>query len=435
MWKAINSMIYGEKQKIETGLICPLYLNKDKSKSISIQVYEKTTCKQLYDTFKEVIEGNIAIIDKETQEYKFILKNIANNYNEFIVKDNFILFHYLMNDEYELFYLPFNKKKSYSISMALKEKNSFQHENVEENIQFKPLKEQMIKEDTAYKFSKKQNQFVKIKIYLHRDMLEIEKLKSKKPSIIIPLSSISDIKEIYDRKYKQGYSTMMISSIYSSKTKNYYLSFSNDSFDMWFSAINNHIHQFTDTFSFMKICKDLNELNRKKTSLLIQLVNKFTNIKGVLSINFSKKIFYDFYENKNIKDIYDLIQQFQENMRGKKFADAQKNLENIVVILEIEEDLKKGFGDDKNVLDIFKEYIEKIKKNDMKKIDVFFYSFCDNIIKKYFEPRFNEIINDQKMKKDFLNKIMDVILKEMNKEDNQFYDLNSNIDELILVNE
>ena len=127
MWKALNSIIYGEQKQIQTGLICLLFLNKDKTKSINIQVYEKTTIKELYEKFKEVIEGNIAIIDKETQEYKFILKDKTNNYNEFILKNNFLVFDYLLNEKYELFYLPCNKKKSYSISMALKEKNSFQH--------------------------------------------------------------------------------------------------------------------------------------------------------------------------------------------------------------------------------------------------------------------------------------------------------------------
>ena len=334
MWKALNSIIYGQKQKIETGLILPLYLNKDKSKSINIQVYEKTSCKELYDKFKEVIEGNVNLIDKETQEYKFILKDISNNYNEFILKDNFILFDYLMNEKYELYYLPFDKKKSYTISMALKEKNSFQYGPSKENISFKPLKEQLVKQDTVYKYSKKLNQFVKATIYLHRDILEIEKSKSEKDPINIPLSSISDIKEVYDKSYKQGYSTMMISSTYSpNKTKNYYLSFSNNYFDEWFSVLNNHLHQFLDTFSFMKICNDLNELNKKKTSLVIQLINKFSNIKGVLSVNYSKKIFYDFYENKSIKDIYDLIKQYQENIKNNNYKDAEDNLNKVIKLL------------------------------------------------------------------------------------------------------
>ena len=145
---------------------------------------------------------------------------------------------------------------------------------------------------------------------------------------------------------------MMISSVYSSKTKKYYLSLSNDSFDSWFSVLNNHLHQFLDTYSFMKICKDSNDLNRKKTSFIIQLINKFTNIKGVLSLNFSKKIFYDFYKNQNIKDIYDLNQRLQENMRGGKSDAAQENLEKIVNILENEKDLKIEFQENKNVLEI-----------------------------------------------------------------------------------
>ena len=52
MWKALNSIIYGEQKQIQTGLICLLFLNKDKTKSINIQVYEKTTIKELYEKFK-----------------------------------------------------------------------------------------------------------------------------------------------------------------------------------------------------------------------------------------------------------------------------------------------------------------------------------------------------------------------------------------------
>ena len=362
-----------------------------------------------------------------------------------------------MNEKYELYYLPFNKKKSYTISMALKDKNSFQHGPAKENVSFKPLKELLIKQDTAYKYSKKINEFVKANIYLHRDILEIEKNKSEKGSIVIPLSSISDIKEIYDKSYKQGYSTMMISSVYSSKTKNYYLAFSNNYFDEWFSVLNNHLHQFLDTFSFMKICNDLNELNKKKTSLVIQLINKFSNIKGVLSVNYSKNIFYDFYDNKNIKDIYDLIKQYQENIKNNNYKDAENNLNKIISIFEEKKNLKKDLDEKNkifenlikiyeilkkknenadNIIEIKNENEKEIKSddNDIKKNDGFFYNLIDIIIKKYFEPRFNEIMNS-KIKNDFLNKISDFILKELNNVDNQFYDINASVDELIIVNQ
>ena len=443
MWramKAIGSMIHGDQNKIQTGLICRLYLTKDKSKSVTIQIYKNTTIKELYNKFKEIIEGNISIIDTETQEYKFILKDISNNYSEFILKDNFLLFDYLMSDKYELYYLARYKKKEYAISMALKDKNSFYHADPSNNIKFKPIKEQLVKEDTCFKFSKKLNQFVKANIYLHSDILEIEKLKCKKGSTIIPLTSVSEIIKIYDKSYKQGYSTLLISSVYSSRIKNYYLAFDSDSFESWFSALNNNLHQYLDTFSFSKICKDLNDLNRKKTSLLIQLVNKFNNVKGVLSLNFSKKIFYDFYDNENIKQIYELIIEFQEKNRKKDSIGAQENLEKIINILEQNKDIE--LDEKKNVLEFLKNYSEKLKEinelikdkdNDLKKKDGYFYEIIDNLIKKYFEPKFNEIINSDK-KSVFLNKILEYCLQEQNKKDNEFYDIDSCINELILVN-
>ena len=106
-----------------------------------------------------------------------------------------------MNDKYELYYLPLFKKKTYTIPMALKDKNSFQHIDPSQNINIKTIKEQLVKEGTCFKFSKKLNQFVKANIYLHSDILEIEKIKNKKGSMIIPLTSVSEIKKVYDKSY------------------------------------------------------------------------------------------------------------------------------------------------------------------------------------------------------------------------------------------
>ena len=438
--KAIGSMIHGEQNKIQTGLICRLYLAKDKSKSVTIQVYKNTTVKELFQKFKVIIEGNIAKFDEETQEYKFILKDISNEYSEFILKDNFLLFDYLMNDKYELYYLPLFKKKTYTIPMALKDKNSFQHIDPSQNINIKTIKEQLVKEGTCFKFSKKLNQFVKANIYLHSDILEIEKIKSKKGSMIIPLTSVSEIKKVYDKSYKQGYSTLLISSVYSSRTKVYYIAFDNDSFESWFSSINDNLHQYLDSFSFSKICQDLNDLNKKKNSFIIQLVNKFNNIKSLLSINFCKKIFYDFYDNENIKQIYDLIIEFQEKNRKKDFLGAKENLEQIINIFEQNKEIK--LGENKNVLEFLKQYYEKLKEineiikekdDDLIKKDGYFYDIIDNLIKKYFEPKFNEIINSQD-KSVFFNRILEYCIQKQNKKDNEFYDIDSCINELILVN-
>ena len=79
-------------------------------------------------------------------------------------------------------------------------------------------------------------------------------------------------------------------------------------------------------------------------------------------------------------------------------------------------------------------------KNNVKKGEYqlncgFIYNFIDNLIIKYFEPRFNEIMMNSKLKNEFLNKIMEFALKGQNKEDNEFYDINASVNELIIVNE
>ena len=458
MWnpmKTIHSLVYRQQSNLTSELYFKLNLNNDKSKQIDIQISPNTTLKDVYDNFRTQIESNAIKIDPDIQEYKFILKDKLNKYNEFVLKKNILLYNYMQEEKYELYYLPFHKKKSYSISIALKDKNSLQHKEKKENTEYTPLDDQLIKKDNAFKYSKKLNKFVPVIIFLHRDMIEVEKVKSGKFPIEIPLSSISDIKEIKDIKYKDGFSTMMISSMYNSKLKKYVFCFNSRTFDNWFLLIFNQIHQFLDTFTFLKICDDLTDLNRKKTSFIIQLANKFSNIKGVLSLNFSKNIFYEFYDNKQVKELYDSLVRLRDDILDKKKLTEEKELINkIISIIETNEEFNFK-QDNKNLLDILKQNLDKINENNninedktdnineineinIKNEDIKFlndniiYTSIDTLITNYFEPSFNNIM-DSKSKIDFMNKILNFIIKIQNNEDNKFFDFNSDIKELIIA--
>ena len=458
MWnpmKTIHSLVYRQQSNLTSELYFKLNLNNDKSKQIDIQISPNTTLNDVYDNFRAQIESNAIKIDPDIQEYKFILKDKLNKYNEFVLKKNILLYNYMQEEKYELYYLPFHKKKSYSISIALKDKNSLQHKEKKENTDYTPLDDQLIKKDNAFKYSKKLNKFVPVIIFLHRDMIEVEKVKSGKFPIEIPLSSISDIKEIKDIKYKDGFSTMMISSMYNLKLKKYVFCFNSRTFDNWFLLIFNQIHQFLDTFTFLKICDDLTDLNRKKTSFIIQLANKFSNIKGVLSLNFSKNIFYEFYDNKQVKELYDSLVRLRDDILDKKKLTEEKELINkIISIIETNEEFNFK-QDNKNLLDILKQNLDKINENNninenkidnineineinIKNEDIKFlndsiiYTSIDTLITNYFEPSFNNIM-DSKSKINFMNKILNFIIKIQNKEDNKFFDFNSDIKELIIA--
>ena len=445
MWKTLNPLNYLVNKKdnnLTTELYFKLNLNKDKSKQIDIQISPNSTVKEVFDNFRQQIEINAIKIDPEIQEYKFILKDKTDKYNEFVLKDDIFLYKYMHEEKYELYYLPFYKKKSYTISVALKDKNSLQIVEKKGNNDYTVLDDQLIKKDNAFKYSKKQKKFVPVIVFLHRDMLEIEKQKNVKFPTTIPLSSISDIKELNKLKYKEGYSIMMISSMYNSKDKRYVLAFESKSFDNWFLLIFNQIHEYLDTFTFMKICDDLSDLNRKKTSAIIQLANKITNIKGVLSLSFSKKIFYEFYDNNEIKKLYDLIIQLRDDIFNKKKLKEEKELiRQIIDIIENKEELK----DDKKILDTLKTNLNKINdivdenKNKIVNIDEnkflnenILYVFIDNIITNYFEPFFNKM-TDSKLRIEFMNKIIDYIIKKENGIDNKFLDFKSDIKDLILI--
>ena len=446
MWKtlnAINSLVYRKENNLTTELYFKLNLNKDKSKQIDIQISPNSTVKDVFNNFRKQIDLNAIKIDPDLQEYKFILKDKTNKYNEFILKENILLYNYMQEEKYELYYLPLFKKKSYSISIALKDKNSLPHIENKDNYDFIALDDQLIKKDSAFKFSKKQNKFVQITISLQRDMIIIEKKYSKKLPIEIPLSSISNMKDVKEIKFKEGFSTMMITSKYNSKVKRYVLAFNSKTFENWFLLIFNQIHQFGDTTVFMKICDNLKELNKKQTSFIYQLANKCSNIKGILSLNFTKNIFYEFYENKEIKELYDSLIQLRDDILSKKKLFEEKELINkIINIIQTKEEYNFKHKNT-NLLDILKQNLNKINENNDDNKDIkneenkfinesIIYPSIDYLITNYFEPFYNEII-DSKLKINFMNKIMDFIMQNLNKEDNKFFDFISDIKDLIIT--
>ena len=446
MWKtlnAINSLVYRKENNLTTELYFKLNLNKDKSKQIDIQISPNSTVKDVFNNFRKQIDLNAIKIDPDLQEYKFILKDKTNKYNEFILKENILLYNYMQEEKYELYYLPLFKKKSYSISIALKDKNSLPHIENKDNYDFIALDDQLIKKDSAFKFSKKQNKFVQITISLQRDMIIIEKKYSKKLPIEIPLSSISNMKDVKEIKFKEGFSTMMITSKYNSKVKRYVLAFNSKTFENWFLLIFNQIHQFGDTTVFMKICDNLKELNKKQTSFIYQLANKCSNIKGILSLNFTKNIFYEFYENKEIKELYDSLIQLRDDILNKKKLFEEKELINkIINIIQTKEEYNFK-QKNTNLLDILKQNLNKINENNDDNKDIkneenkfinesIIYPSIDYLITNYFEPFYNEII-DSKLKINFMNKIMDFIMQNLNKEDNKFFDFISDIKDLIIT--
>ena len=113
MWRtinAINSFVYRKKTNLTSELYFKLNLNKEKSKQIDIQISQNSSVKDLLNTFENQIKLNAIKIDPENEEYKFVLKDKTNKYNEFILKEDILLFNYMREEKYELFYIPIRKK-------------------------------------------------------------------------------------------------------------------------------------------------------------------------------------------------------------------------------------------------------------------------------------------------------------------------------------
>ena len=380
MWRtinAINSFVYRKKTNLTSELYFKLNLNKEKSKQIDIQISQNSSVKDILNTFETQIKLNAIKIDPDNEEYKFILKDKTNKYNEFILKENILLFNYMREEKYELFYIPIQKKKSYTVSVALKDKNSIPHKEELFNDDYIVLDDQLIKKDSSFKYSKKQQKFIPIIIYLHRDRIEIAKKNSSQYPIAIPLSNISCIKETNEYNYKEGYKTLIIASLYNSKDKNYIIAFNSNEFDNWFLLIFNQVHQYMDPFTFMQLCDDFEQYKKKRTSLIVQFATKFHNIKDLLSLNFAKKIFYEFYENNQIKELYELMIELRDNILDKKKLIEQKEvISKIINIIEENKELNYEH-DNKNILDVLKLNLDKI------------HYFCNEFV---FYIRFNHFI-------------------------------------------
>ena len=161
-------------------------------------------------------------------------------------------------------------------------------------------------------------------------------------------------------------------------------------------------------------------------------------------MNFTKNIFYEFYENKEIKELYDFLIQLRDDILDKKKLIEEKELINkIINIIQTKEEYNFK-QKNKNLLDILKQNLNKINeinddnkdiKNDENKFidESIIYSSIDCLITNYFEPFYYEII-DSKLKINFMNKIMDFIMQNLNKEDNKFFDFISDIKDLIITN-
>ena len=429
---------------ITSGLICKLYLSKDKLKNIEIQLYNHTTCQDLLKTFKQPLEENMPKIDPQIQEYKFVLKDITNKYNQFILDIDFLPYDSLMGDKFELYYIPFNIKKPDTI-FTMKEKNIYkcEEENLNENNRTKINNKFIIKQNNVYKFSKKKKEFLPAIMRLDNDVIEITKKYSFKKIVIIPLSSITKIQQTNEHKYKQQYNTLKISS----ENKNYFISIEIEEFESWLYVLNKQIHCVIDSFSFTKYCEEFSALNKRKSSILVQLFNKFTNIKGILSINISKKIFYDFYKDDVVKELYELIVEYKKIFDTEEYSKILGILGKFILFFENEKfsDFKRKMMEflknDVEINEKIKKYIENIKnlghnfkKEDLNQIvDINSFNGIENyLIKECFEPQFNNIISS-KEKENFYGKIIYNVLDIQNKDDNVFYDLESSINELISI--
>ena len=138
-----------------------------------------------------------------------------------------------------------------------------------------------------------------------------------------------------------------------------------------------------------------------------------------------------------------MIQLRDDILNKKKLFEEKELINKIINIIQTKEEYNFKHKNT-NLLDILKQNLNKINENnddnhkDIKNEENKFinesiiYPSIDYLITNYFEPFYNEII-DSKLKINFMNKIMDFIMQNLNKEDNKFFDFISDIKDLIIT--
>ena len=137
-----------------------------------------------------------------------------------------------------------------------------------------------------------------------------------------------------------------------------------------------------------------------------------------------------------------MIQLRDDILNKKKLFEEKELINKIINIIQTKEEYNFKHKNT-NLLDILKQNLNKINENNDDNKDIkneenkfinesIIYPSIDYLITNYFEPFYNEII-DSKLKINFMNKIMDFIMQNLNKEDNKFFDFISDIKDLIIT--
>ena len=377
-----------DKIKGKKSLIIPLYFTRDKNKKYNIEILPSHNMYEISQIYSADYFNYIPRDDPE-KHFKFILVDKNNKYNEYILNDYFKPFNYLQTNNYDLFYFQLYIRGHLNAESTIN-----QYYKIEENecsINYVQIYNRYkIKSDTIYKFSKKNNTFIKIIFTLHNDLIDIKK---KKKIIYIPINSIISVDNY---KEQDLYQPLRIRFQLDDIIKDYIIGLSKKEFQIWNTIIHQQFEAIKKICTFNKNNEEIKKINKYKKSLLVQLMNKNNTIEWNILQEKSRNIFLKEVKDENLRLLIEYISNYKISISIKNYIEALENLNKLVELLSSNKNFYEKYEDYEYLMNENKKYkeINLYSNTNNNLIEIFKIDLIDKIYNYIYSKYLKKLLED-----------------------------------------
>ena len=348
-----------ETENIKVDYI--LYFTRDKSKKLIIDLQPDDDLITIEQNYIGEYENFIPNFGHSINQYKYILLDTRNKYNEFILNNNFKPYLYLKKGYYELYYLKIIVKTELISESTINQYYKAQSKSFDfirnDYYFFNPKNKKQIKTDEIYKYTKKRKKYEKINFTLFNDSIQI--IKQNKHEFIPIYYIISINSSDFDEKYRLL--TIMIG--FPEKIKEYRIAIPKKTFNIWESLIYNQFISIKGIYEFNMYKEEISSLIKKKNGLFVQIIDKNDNFKEIMMIDEKiRNYLFEKITNENVKKLIQLIINYKLNFNSKEYKECYNNLNEIINLLSCDKELNEKKEDLDNLINISKKY--KLNKNE-----------------------------------------------------------------------
>ena len=348
-----------ETENIKVDYI--LYFTRDKSKKLIIDLQPDDDLITIEQNYIGEYDNFIPNFGHSINQYKYILLDTRNKYNEFILNNNFKPYLYLKKGYYELYYLKIIVKTELISESTINQYYKAQSKSFDfirnDYYFFNPKNKKQIKTDEIYKYTKKRKKYEKVNFTLFNDSIQI--IKQNKHEFIPIYYIISINSSDFDEKYR----LLKIMIGFPEKIKDYRIAIPKKTFNIWESLIYNQFISIKGIYEFNMYKEEISSLIKKKNGLFVQIIDKNDNFKEIMMIDEKiRNYLFEKITNENVKKLIQLIINYKLNFNSKEYKECYNNLNEIINLLSCDKELYEKKEDLDNLINISKKY--KVNKNE-----------------------------------------------------------------------